>query len=43
MNMHSKWKEIDSLKEPFNDAVNYKSKSDKEFFSKIFLKTDELK
>lgn len=37
------WKDIQSLKEPFNDAVNYKSKSEKEFFSKIFQRTEQLK
>jgi len=37
------WKEIGSLKEPFNDAVNYKSKNQKEFFSTIFLRTNQLK
>lgn len=42
MNAHMHWKTIGSLKEPFNDAVNYKSKSDKEFFAKLFLRTDEL-
>lgn len=36
------WKPIRELKEPFNDAVNYASRSDKEFFNKIFLRTDEL-
>lgn len=42
MSAQMQWKLIGSLKEPFNDAVNYKSKSDKEFFAKIFLRTDEL-
>jgi len=37
------WVSIASLKEPFNDAVNYKSKAEKAFFLKLFLKTDELK
>ncbi|UCA09123.1 hypothetical protein LA364_10395 [Aeromonas enteropelogenes] len=36
------WKKIGELKEPFNDAVNYKSKDEKQFFSGIFLKTSEL-
>lgn len=29
------WKKIGELKEPFNDAVNYKSKDEKQFFSGI--------
>jgi len=37
------WKSISNLKEPFNDAVNYRSKGEKEFFNKIFLKTEDLK
>lgn len=36
------WLPIASLQEPFNDAVNYKTRQQKEFFSKIFLRTDEL-
>ncbi|MDP3669191.1 MAG: hypothetical protein Q8R69_05835 [Telluria sp.] len=43
MNSSPIWKLISHLKEPFNDAINYKSKGDKEFFSSIFLKTDDLK
>lgn len=30
------------LKEPMNDAYNYKGRHHKEFFSKIFLQTEEL-
>lgn len=36
------WKKISELKIPFNDAANYKSKDDKQFFSKIFLRTDAI-
>ena len=36
------WLSIASLQEPFNDPVNYKTRQQKEFFSKIFLRTDEL-
>lgn len=37
------WLHIEKLKEPFNDAINYKTKGDKEFFSTIFLQTNQLK
>ncbi|SFY22664.1 P-loop ATPase, Sll1717 family [Pseudomonas sp. NFACC36] len=40
--MSLEWKDIDSLKEPKNDAYNYKGRSSKEFFSKIFLRTSNL-
>jgi len=36
------WKSIGDLTEPFNDAVNYRSRQEKEFFNKVFLKTDHL-
>ncbi|MDX1367100.1 P-loop ATPase, Sll1717 family [Pseudomonas sp.] len=36
------WKRVNELKDPFNDAVNYRSRGEKEFFSKLFLRTDEL-
>lgn len=36
------WKSLQELKAPFNDAVNYRTRPEKEFFKKIFLKTDEL-
>lgn len=36
------WKSIDNLKTPYNDAINYRIKSEKEFFQKIFLRTDDL-
>lgn len=36
------WKEVRLLKEPFNDAVNYRGRAEREFFNKIFMKTDEL-
>lgn len=37
------WKSIRSLKEPFNDALNYRSRVEKELFNKLFLQTEELK
>lgn len=37
------WKKVEALKEPFNDAINYKSKDEKQFLSSIFLRTEELK
>src|SRR6185312_12950197 len=33
---------ISELRKPFNDAVNYNSKSDKDFFNKLFLRTAEV-
>jgi hypothetical protein len=36
------WKILADLQEPFNDAVNYKTRQEKEFFSRIFLRTDDL-
>lgn len=36
------WKRIGELREPYNDAVNYRSRDYKEFFQKIFLRTDDL-
>lgn len=36
------WKSIAELQEPFNDAVNYRTRQEKEFFSRIFLRTDDL-
>ena len=36
------WKKLNELKDPFNDAVNYKSRGEKEFFNRIFLRTDDL-
>lgn len=41
--MSESWTSISNLKEPMNDAYNYKGRHHKEFFSKIFLHTDELK
>jgi hypothetical protein len=36
------WEPLSSLREPFNDALNYRSRSQKQFFQKLFLRTDEL-
>lgn len=36
------WKSIADLQEPFNDAVNYRTRQEKEFFSRLFLRTDDL-
>jgi hypothetical protein len=36
------WKKLNELQEPFNDAVNYRTRQEKEFFNKIFLRTDDL-
>jgi hypothetical protein len=38
----SDWKALKDLKDPFNDAVNYKSRTQKDFFNQLFLRTDEL-
>lgn len=37
------WKTIEMLEEPYNDALNYRTRSQKEFFNRVFLKTEELK
>lgn len=37
------WKAVRLLKEPFNDALNYRSRSEKDLFNKLFLQTDEIK
>lgn len=36
------WKPLASLKDPFNDALNYRSRTEKEFFQKLFFRTEEL-
>lgn len=36
------WRTLSELQEPFNDAVNYKTRQQKEFFSRIFLRTEDL-
>lgn len=36
------WTHISDLRDPFNDAVNYKSRQEKDFFNKIFVRTDDL-
>lgn len=36
------WTPVLNLNEPFNDAVNYKTRPQKEFFNKIFVRTDAL-
>jgi hypothetical protein len=38
----SDWKSIALLKEPFNDALNYKSRKEKESLNEFFLRTEEL-
>lgn len=35
-------KSIKDLQAPFNDALNYRSRAEKEFFNKVFLKTAAL-
>ncbi|MDX7861362.1 hypothetical protein SJR95_15190 [Aeromonas caviae] len=42
MVINKNWKSILELKEPFNDAINYSSKDQKQFFSKVFLRTIDL-
>jgi hypothetical protein len=37
------WKAIRLLQEPFNDALNYRSRGEKDLFNKLFLQTAELK
>lgn len=36
------WKSLKALHEPFNDAFNYRTRQQKEFFNRLFLRTDEL-
>jgi len=38
----AKWKSIMDLSEPYNDAVNYKGRQQKELFNRLFLRTDAL-
>lgn len=40
--MAMSWLEINSMQTPYNDAYNYREKDKKEFFSKIFVKTNTL-
>lgn len=40
---NNEWKPIKTLTEPYNDALNYKTKAQKEFFNKVFLRTEELR
>lgn len=42
MNNSLIWKSLQKLQEPFNDAVNYRTRQQKEFFHKIFHRTEEL-
>lgn len=36
------WTSLANLKDAFNDAANYQTRENKAFFSKIFVRTDEL-
>lgn len=36
------WSNISELRDPFNDAVNYKSRQEKDFFNRIFVRTEDL-
>jgi len=42
MNQEKNWLPLNQLREPFNDAVNYQSRTQREFFQKIFLHTESL-
>lgn len=37
-----RWKSLQQLRDPFNDAINYKSRQEKQFFNKIFIRTNDL-
>ena len=37
------WQKIEALAEPYNDALNYRTKAQKDFFNRVFLRTEELK
>lgn len=42
--MHNdNWRKIEELSEPYNDALNYRTRAQKEFFNRVFLRTEELK
>lgn len=43
MSQQPNWTPIKDLKEPFNDALNYRTKPQKQFFNKVFLRTADLK
>jgi hypothetical protein len=43
MNEPFVWKSLKDLQEPFNDAFNYRTRPEKDFFNKIFLLTEELR
>ncbi len=43
MSQEKNWLPLSQLKEPYNDAVNYRSRPQREFFQRIFLQTDALK
>jgi len=36
------WKELRQLKDTFNDAENYKTRQQKDFFNQLFLRTEDL-
>jgi hypothetical protein len=42
VNTENAWEKLSSLREPFNDALNYRGRTQKEFFQKLFVRTDEL-
>lgn len=42
MSDRNSWKSLKDLREPFNDAFNYRSRIEKELFNKLFLRTDAL-
>ncbi len=42
MSTGSAWKSIGLHKEPFNDAINYRSRAEGDLFNKLFLRTKEL-
>ncbi len=37
------WQKIEALAEPYNDALNYRTRAQKDFFNRVFLRTEELK
>ena len=42
MNQEKSWLSLAQLREPYNDAVNYRSRPQREFFQRIFLQTEAL-
>jgi hypothetical protein len=38
-----RWRTVSDLEEPYNDALNYRTREQKQFFNRLFLRTDALR